>query len=198
MIEVYAFRHPETDWNREKKYQGRINIPLNEQGLRQAEEIAALVQNIPFTHLISSGLRRSIQFAEKVAQGRGLEVLIDPNLTERALGVYEGLPYDAHPGGQLAALKSSDFKGGESLASVYARAAQIPQNVRVYGDGTVISLFTHGGLMAPLPAALLKEPYDPEKARLPPNGGCHYFRLDSKGKLKELSLNHPLRPLVLS
>lgn len=193
MIEVYTFRHPETDWNREKRFQGRVDIPLNETGLRQAEEIATQVQDIPFTHLISSELRRSLQFAEKVARGRDLEIIVDRNLTERALGIFEGLLYDSHPGGQVTALKSEEFEGGEPLASVYARAARIPQDLRKYGDGAVIGLFTHGCLMAPLPAALQKEPYDPEKAELPPNGGCHYFQLNKEGELLELRLNYQLK-----
>jgi len=194
MIEVYAFRHPETDWNKEKRFQGRIDIPLNETGLQQAEEIATLVQSIPLTHLISSELQRSLQFAEKVAQRSGLQVIINQNLTERALGVYEGLPYDAHPGGQLAALKSDDFAGGEPLASVYARATRIPKDLISYGDGTIIGLFTHGGLIAYLPAALRNEPYNPEKVVLPANGGCHYFQLDQAGTLLELKLNYQIKP----
>ncbi len=193
MIEVYAFRHPETDWNREKRFQGRVDIPLNETGLQQAEEITAVVRKIPFTHLITSELQRSIQFAEKVARGRDLKIIVDQNLTERALGIYEGLPYEVHPRGQLAALKSDEFEGGEPLASVYARAARIPQDLKVYGNGTIIGLFTHGGLMAPLPAALREELYDPQKAELPPNGGCHYFQLNKDGELLDLRLNHKIR-----
>lgn len=47
--------------------------------------------------------------------------------------------------------------------------------------------------MTPLPAALRKELYDPNKAELPPNGGCHYFQLNKEGELLELKLNYQLK-----
>lgn len=186
IIEVYAFRHPETFYNTMGLFQGRIDTPLNEVGLKQTEEIAVRLDSIPFTLILSSRLRRAHDFAEKVSQRHGLEVVTDDLLIERSLGRYESLPYDSHPGGRQAAVCSDDFEGGESLEQLFKRVSRIPQRLREYSDHSVIGLFSHGTLLATLPFALRGEPYDGNRAELIGNGACHYFRLTEDGSLDEL------------
>ena len=47
MKTIYIARHGETDANKDMKFQGHTDNPLNAKGLAQAKELASLVQNLP-------------------------------------------------------------------------------------------------------------------------------------------------------
>ena len=58
-MKLYLVRHGETDWNKVKKIQGQVDIPLNQFGKRLAEETAEGLRDIPFDLCISSPLSRA-------------------------------------------------------------------------------------------------------------------------------------------
>jgi broad specificity phosphatase PhoE len=86
---TYIFlRHGQTDYNLKRIFQGRIDIPLNEEGQKQAHQIALPV-NINVVY--SSPLRRAAETAEIVAKNHKLEHIIpDFRLVEKSGGVAEG------------------------------------------------------------------------------------------------------------
>lgn len=63
-MNVYVARHGETNLNKEKRLQGRNGEPLNENGIKQAEQLAKKLENIKFDMVISSPQTRAIQTAE--------------------------------------------------------------------------------------------------------------------------------------
>ena len=96
MLEVYAFRHPQSRYNLEGKIQGQADSPLSEEGLRQAKEVAEALKKIPFTTILTSDLQRCIRFAWEIAHAnkrRGITLHLLPELRDRNLGIYEGEPY---------------------------------------------------------------------------------------------------------
>lgn len=93
--DFYVFRHGETDYNKQGRWQGcGINYPLNDTGVKQAELLADKVKNLGLEVIYSSPLIRAVQTAQAVADKLGLEVRTLPELTEGCLGVCEGMLKD--------------------------------------------------------------------------------------------------------
>src|SRR5438876_6692501 len=84
-------RHGETDWNRDGRFQGHADPPLNDRGREQARSLADALADQPIEAIYSSDLRRAHETAQIVAQRQGLEVLVDPDLRERDVGEWSGL-----------------------------------------------------------------------------------------------------------
>src|SRR4051794_33863898 len=71
---VYLVRHGLTDWNREKRFQGQSDVPLNEIGVQQARSLAGwlLDQPLKFSAIYSSDLSRAWQTADAIRDALGL------------------------------------------------------------------------------------------------------------------------------
>ena len=95
MVKFYFVRHGETDWNRQGRFQGIENIPLNETGLMQAENCGKGFKQcgISFDYIVSSPLDRAKVTAERIAEYVGMnitDVHIDKRLIERDFGEISG------------------------------------------------------------------------------------------------------------
>lgn len=90
---ILLIRHGETPWNAERRLQGHIDIPLNAEGERQAQALAAALAGERIDAVIASDLQRAGQTAHAVAQRHQLAVKADPLLRERCYGAFEGLLY---------------------------------------------------------------------------------------------------------
>lgn len=94
MTTICLIRHGETPWNREGRFQGRLDVPLNDRGRRQAQETAEAVKNREWDVIFSSPLSRAYQTAEIIAQAVGIEqIQMCAEFVERDLGVASGHPY---------------------------------------------------------------------------------------------------------
>jgi probable phosphoglycerate mutase len=82
-------RHGVTDWNREGRFQGRTDIPLNDEGLSQAHATARQLQGVPLDHIVSSPLVRATKTAEMIAAASCRPVSIDADLIECDFGSFE-------------------------------------------------------------------------------------------------------------
>lgn len=87
---IYLFRHGETDWNKAEKLQGIENIPLNENGIRQAETIAELLKNEELEHIYASPLDRAYTTGKIVADASKIDIEKVDNLIEISFGDYAG------------------------------------------------------------------------------------------------------------
>lgn len=88
---LVLWRHGQTVWNFENRFQGKMDIPLNETGVAQAERAARLLAGLQPTAIISSPLQRASVTAQTLATITGLPVAYDPDLRERDGGEWEGL-----------------------------------------------------------------------------------------------------------
>lgn len=89
---VYFVRHGMTDWNKQFRYQGSTDIPLCEEGERQAQRAARRLARLGAVRIVSSPLRRSLRTAEILAAELGSpKVEVWPELTEVDFGGWEGL-----------------------------------------------------------------------------------------------------------
>lgn len=87
---IYVVRHGETVWNRSKLLQGRTNIPLSDEGIRQAYELAALFQKIPLNFIGVSPLLRTKQTGSIVGRALNIPMEVFDELKAREYGPWEG------------------------------------------------------------------------------------------------------------
>ena len=90
MKQIIIWRHGQTDWNLENRFQGHSDIPLNLVGRYQAGQAARVLRDMEPTAIISSDLSRALSTAEALATVTGLEVQVDDRLRETNGGNWEG------------------------------------------------------------------------------------------------------------
>jgi len=91
----YFLRHGETPYNREGRFQGRIDVPLNDNGLQQAEEAARLLLRCGISRIVASPAGRVLQTAAAVANLGTATIEIDNDLMEFYVGSFEGKSVEA-------------------------------------------------------------------------------------------------------
>jgi probable phosphoglycerate mutase len=151
---LIVVRHGETAWNRERRLQGQLDIPLNSHGEAQAERLGAALAAEPIDAVYASDLRRAAQTATSIASPLGLQVQHDASLRERCYGEFEGKTYaevaEQHPEGYAAwQARHADFApgGGESLQDFHGRALEAVLRLARRHPGQRIALVTHGGVL---------------------------------------------------
>jgi broad specificity phosphatase PhoE len=85
-----CIRHGVTDWNRSQLFQGRTDIPLNDEGIAQAHAAARRLRGIALDHIVSSPLVRALKTAEIVAASSSTPVIVDDGIIECDFGSLEG------------------------------------------------------------------------------------------------------------
>ena len=161
MTEIILVRHGETEWNVQQVFRGRIDIELNETGVRQAELLAEYLSGVKIDAIYSSPLRRALKTAEVIAGYHKLEVEIAPGLIDFDFGKWQGLPHQEvkHRYKELYAewiknphlIKMPD---GESLNDVRERALSVVDEVVAKHEETVV-LVSHRVVNKVLICALL-------------------------------------------
>ena len=161
MAEIILARHGETEWNVEEVFRGRLDIELNETGIRQAELLAEYLSERKIDAIYSSPLKRAVKTAEIIAGYHQLDVEIAPGLIDFDCGEWHGLPLqevkDKYK--ELYALWVSHpdkvkLPAGESLNEVRKRATSMADNVVAKYEGTVV-LVAHRVVNKVLICALL-------------------------------------------
>ena len=88
---LFLARHGETDWNREGRFQGHADPPLNGTGRAQAAQLAAGLADVELSAVYSSPLRRALETARVVAAAHELEAVALDALREVDVGSWQGL-----------------------------------------------------------------------------------------------------------
>lgn len=86
-------RHGETEWNKNLRYQGHRDIPLNDTGREQARKVARRLAAEKIDAAYASDLSRALETAQTIAACHKLEVQVIPELRETNFGLWEGLTY---------------------------------------------------------------------------------------------------------
>ncbi|KAF4407044.1 MULTISPECIES: histidine phosphatase family protein [Streptomyces] len=149
---IVLWRHGQTAWNLERRFQGTTDIELTETGRSQARRAARLLGALEPDAIIASDLVRARDTAAELAAVTGLEVTADPGLRETYAGSWQGLTHEEileRHGEQYAAWKRGEpvrRGGGELETDVADRAAPV---VARHADklperGTLV-VVSHGG-----------------------------------------------------
>ena len=88
---IFLIRHGETNWNKEGRFQGQIDIPLNNNGKEQARRTHNYLKEINFTKAFSSSMSRPFETAQIILQKKqNLEITKIESLKEISHGLWEG------------------------------------------------------------------------------------------------------------
>ena len=187
MVELWLIRHGQTDWNRQVRYQGQMDIPLNREGIAQAKAVAKHLNGSKFDALYSSDLVRASRTAGIIADKVGLSVILDPRLREICQGILQGMKPsevpDKYP--ELIEMAKKDYQnwhapGGESVRQVAERMAAAANDIaRKYPGGKVL-VISHGFALATLVVQAAKLPLEESYAWIPEN--AEPFKLAWQGE----------------
>jgi broad specificity phosphatase PhoE len=136
---TYLARHGDTEWSRKGRHTGLTDLPLTEQGERNAQRLRERLTGLLFVKVLTSPLQRARRTSELAGFGGVAEV--DPDLVEWNYGDYEGVRTDEiranQPGWELF---RDGCPNGESPADVAARADRVVARVRaIKGNALIFS-----------------------------------------------------------
>ena len=163
MTEFLLIRHGETDWNKELRFQGQIDVPLNAIGHEQAQRLQQrLAHSLPSwleakrvpVQVVSSDLLRAQQTAEPLAQSLGYTVQTWQGLREQCFGVFRGLQvaqiktqYPSHWQRWLAFDADHAVPDAESARVFHDRVMQTFADLASRFRGQHVVVVTHGGVL---------------------------------------------------
>jgi broad specificity phosphatase PhoE len=161
MTEIILARHGETEWNVEEVFRGRIDIELNQTGLKQAELLAEYSSGQKIEAVYSSPLKRAAKTAEAIARRHKLKVEVVNGLTDCHFGRWQGLhlrevkdKYKELYEQWAESPQLVQIPGGESLEEVRERALGVVNGVIAKHGGRVV-LVSHRVVNKVLICALL-------------------------------------------
>lgn len=149
---IFFVRHGETDANLINLVQGQTDVPLNQNGIKQAEIVGRRLHNTHFDCIYSSDLVRTKFTAQCIANGR--KINYTPKLREWSLGHWEDKTLD-----QIKELFPEEFnlyntvsdnfqpQGGESTKDFQQRAADFLSFIAEKHQGEKILCVSHGGFI---------------------------------------------------
>jgi broad specificity phosphatase PhoE len=175
---ILIARHGETDWNRQRRFQGHADPPLNELGRQQARELAEALAGSGVTAVYSSPLARARETADIVAAALELPVQTHDALREVDVGSWQGLTRDEvqerFPDGFRRWLVdfSHGWDDGESYDELGRRVIAGLLEVAARHRGQRILVVTHGGPMRAAEAAAADAEYADARRLAGPIGNC--------------------------
>lgn len=154
MTVLYLVRHGETDWNKENRCQGCIDIELNKDGILQAEAAAKRLSAENIDIIYSSSLKRAYTTAEIINKSLSVDLIKNESLNEINFGEWEGLTFD-----EMRRQSQYDydkwrftphlvnFPGEGSLKNVQDRAMKFVNDIIDKNNGKNILIVSHGGVL---------------------------------------------------
>lgn len=142
-MSIYVVRHGQTDWNIQKRIQGRKDIPLNKNGLEQAEMLKKSLNGIKFSKVITSPLKRAKQTANILYSGQIIE---DERMIERDFGEFEGLTKEDFDSDGFWSYRSNyTYKHAENIKDFFDRIYGFLEDLKSTSKDEDILIVTHTG-----------------------------------------------------
>ncbi len=147
-------RHGKTDWNLQRRLQGRTDIPINDEGRKMAEKAALECRDINIDVCYCSPLIRAKETAEIFLKNRNIPIITDERLVEMCFGIYEGVKNSSDiPGSPMKDFFETPekFKGvenGETFDDLFARTGEFLKEViePQLAEGKDILIIGHGAM----------------------------------------------------
>jgi 2,3-bisphosphoglycerate-dependent phosphoglycerate mutase len=182
-------RHGETDWNRENRFQGHADPPLNDTGRGQARALADDLRGEHFAAAYTSPLRRAYETAAILASELGFEPVADEALKEVDVGSWSGLTRDEvesrFPDGYRRWLEyGHGWDDGETYDELGERVVSSLLEIAARHPDARVLAVTHGGPIRSALAAGDGVPFDEARRSIHVIGNCAIVRLAARdGKL---------------
>lgn len=151
---LVLWRHGRTTSNAEGRFQGQLDVPLDEVGHEQARAAAAQIATMRPDRLVSSDLSRARATAARLEEVTGLRAVEDAALRELDAGAWQGLLHqqiaDHWPDGHRAWRSGEDLRigGGEKRSELGARvAASLERHAAATPDGGLLVAASHSGAL---------------------------------------------------
>lgn len=194
---IYLIRHGQTDWNKEQRFQGQTDIPLNMTGRAQARSLRkALQDQMPFDRIVASDLQRARETAEIINAGYAAPLILDPAFRELCFGKWEGMIFkDIKEQYPLEAKYWSTaphllhIAGGESLQELFGRVWPRFVYWTQQKDYCRMAVVCHGGVCGALLCGLLNKPLSELVTYIHGNTAVNVAELDEKGIYHVARLN---------
>jgi broad specificity phosphatase PhoE len=157
---ILIARHGESDWNRERRWQGHADRPLTERGREQARALAARLAHIELDAVYSSDLERARETGAIVADEQRLELRIERDLREVDVGSWAGLTRaeaEARFPEGFAQWRAGfpGWKDGETYEAMTERVLAAVGRIAGAHDGERLLVVSHGGPIRAIHAAAL-------------------------------------------
>lgn len=145
VVRLVLWRHGQTSWNAERRFQGHSDISLNQTGRDQARNAARYLAAMQPSAICSSDLARATETADYLAGLTGLAVQPDKDLRERGGGAWEGLTDAEIRAGYPADYAAWNPPDGEPVAAVADRVAGAFERIAdSLPDRSLAVLVSHG------------------------------------------------------
>lgn len=161
-MKLLLTRHGQTDWNIAGRYQGQSDVPLNQTGWSQAEQITKKLSTEKIHAIYASDLSRATNTAQAIAKLHQLEVKKDIRWRELAFGDWEGMNYK-----EMSAHSPDVFSkwmidpqhistpNGETLFELSKRVKATFEEIKTNHKDQTVLVVSHSGALQALLATLL-------------------------------------------
>jgi broad specificity phosphatase PhoE len=189
---ILLARHGETDWNRDNRFQGHADEPLNETGREQARALAVALEGERLTAVYTSPLLRARETAEIVAAAFGLAPRTDPRLMEVDVGSWSGLTRDEIAVGFPEAYERwrgglHGWEGGETYEELAVRVLDALRDIAAAHAGEAVLVVGHGGTVRATLAHTDGLDVTAHRKVVGPAANCAVYRLAVKdGKFRQV------------
>ncbi|MBD2594571.1 histidine phosphatase family protein [Nostoc spongiaeforme FACHB-130] len=136
-VRLLLVRHGETEWNRQTRFQGQIDVPLNDNGRNQAQKAGEFLKDVAIDFAVSSSMQRPKETAEIILhQHPSIQLDLQDGLREISHGLWEGklekeieqeFPGELHRWRTVPA--EVQMPEGENLQQVWERSVAAWQSI---------------------------------------------------------------------
>ena len=145
-MRILVTRHGQTEWNVEKRIQGRTDIELNDKGIEQADHTKKNLENEKIDLIICSPLKRAKQTADIINKDRNIPIIYDERLLEICYGENEGrLHNDFDYDGFWNIINTHEYKDAENVNKFIKRVHDFLEDIKKYEQENIL-IVTHNGV----------------------------------------------------
>lgn len=185
--EMYLFRHAQTKWNLEKRFQGQQDSPLSELGVIQSKKMAEMLEVIKPDIVITSTLKRTKETARIALEqwGKTLEVNEMEELNESAFGAWEGMMIDDVMRDYPEEFNQHrnfphlfQMEGVERYEDLQTRGIKGLEQIAQEHPGKRVVVVTHGLLLLCILAGIRDIPLEMAREKITIPDNTEYVRID--------------------
>lgn len=202
---ICIIRHGETDWNRQRRIQGQIDIPLNETGRAQALAMAFNAAHHSFSAIYSSDLSRALDTAKMLGEREQHEIKVVPQLRERHYGMLQNVvkeniatQYPEANEHYLSRNLHYNFENGESLLTFSQRVLDIFNWIVRHHENQQVAVVCHAGVLDIMYRKATNLHLEKARDFVIPNCALNWFHYDGENwHLDRWDDHHHLRNVLL-